>query len=320
MRLGNFSFTHPVVALAPMAGISDLPYRRISHQFGADLTTAEMISAKPELLDTPLAQTRLQFCAHIQAPKIVQLVGADSYLMAEAAQQVQAQGADVIDINMGCPAKTIGKQQAGSALLANPARALSIIRACVNAVKIPVTLKTRLGIDANHIQIVEFAEKAEQAGIAMISIHGRTRAQKFQGVAEYGEIAKVKQRLKIPVLVNGDITSATQASALVAEYGFDGVMIGRAALGNPWLLANTRCQFDREYVLPEIDAHRLIYQHVSDLHALYGAQGVQIARKHLHAYAKTLNLAPEYRQALNQAHCAASQLAVVMEYYGRIAA
>lgn len=179
ITLGKYHYPDPVVLLAPMAGISDLPYRRICQRFGSHYTIAEMVSARPELLATEQTQTRLQFDDNPNFPKIVQLAGGDPFLMAEAAQLMQAKGADVIDINMGCPAKKVGQQNAGSALLSDLPQVEKILRATVNAVKIPVTLKTRIGFTDDTLTLDTVGKMAEDTGITAITVHGRTRAQRF---------------------------------------------------------------------------------------------------------------------------------------------
>ena len=314
ITLSRFTFTPPLVVLAPMAGVSDLPFRRLCQQSGAHYTVAEMISAKPDLMDTRLSATRLQFDPDPASPRIVQLVGGDAALMAEAAQIMQAKGADIIDLNMGCPAKVVGKQQAGSALLGDEAQVERILRRVVSSVRIPVTLKTRLGTDEQHINIRRIARIAEDAGIQLLAVHGRTRAQKFRGQAQYTEIAAVKAQASIPVLVNGDISDAAQAKTLIDSYGFDGVMIGRAAQGNPWLLAAVRRALHPAYRATLPPARQLIDAHTRALHALYGAHGLLIARKHLHSYGQTLKLPRAYREAVNAASAPAAQLDLIREW------
>lgn len=315
ITLGRFTFAPPLVVLAPMAGVSDLPFRRLCHQAGAHYTIAEMISAKPDLMETPLSATRLQFDEDDRFPRIVQLVGGDAALMAQAAQMMQARGTDIIDINMGCPAKVVGKQCAGSALLSDEKQVERILRATVSAVSVPVTLKTRIGTDENHINIARIARIAEDSGIQLLAVHGRTRAQKFRGEARYEEIAQAKARVSIPVLVNGDITSAAQAKQLIDQYGFAGVMIGRAAQGNPWLFACMRRAFDSGFHAQLPNYHDLIAEHTRSLHRLYGGQGLLIARKHLHAYGQTLDLPRAFREAVNLAQELSAQLNLVQEWF-----
>lgn len=305
--LGSFHYPRPVVVLAPMAGISDLPFRRLCQENGADFSVAEMISVKPELLQSEQAKRRLAFDCQPQYPKIVQLLGAEPALMAEAAQLMQAKGADVIDINMGCPAKTVAKQQAGSALLADLKRVENILRAVVNAVKIPVTLKTRLGLNPQTVNLLETGKMAAATGISLISVHGRTRAQKFTGKADFREIAALKNISPIPVIANGDISDAKHAGELIARYGFDGVMIGRAAQGNPWLFA--QCQQHINGILPgKVIREQQIRRHICQLHEHYGKHATYIARKHLHAYFRFSAQYPTLRQYINRATDYHSQL------------
>lgn len=307
ITLGKFRYPRPVVVLAPMAGISDLPFRRLCQENGADFTVAEMISAKPDLLNTPEAIRRLSFDDNPRYPKIVQLLGADPALMAEAAQLMQAKGADIIDINMGCPAKTVAKQQAGSALLADLKQAERILRAVVNAVKIPVTLKTRLGVNPHNINLSEVGKMAVASGIALITVHGRTRAQKFTGNADFKAIAALKNISPIPVIANGDIHNAQRACELIARYGFDGVMIGRAAQGNPWLFA--QCQQQINGITPaKVMPHEQICRHIQQLHAHYGKHATYIARQHLHAYFRLDPAYPSLRRYINRAPDYHSQL------------
>lgn len=298
-----------------MAGVSDLPFRRLCQQSGAHYSVAEMVSAKPDLMDTDLAATRLQFDNLSGLPRVVQLVGGDAALMAQAAQIMVDKGADIIDINMGCPAKVVGKQQAGSALLSDEAQVAKILEETVKAVDVPVTLKTRLGPDCGRVNITRIARIAEDAGVQLLAVHGRSRAQKFRGEARYEEIAELKQHLRIPLIVNGDIDSAAKAKALIERYGFDGVMIGRAAQGNPWLFAAIRRLLDPGFSAALPAPAVVIDQHIRALHALYGRQGLLIARKHLHSYGQTFRLPRAFREAVNAAHEAEAQLALIDEWF-----
>lgn len=310
--LGRFHYPNPVIILAPMAGISDQPFRQICEQQGADFSVAEMISAKPDLMDTRLAQTRLYFGDNPKKPKIVQLVGSDAKLMAQAAQLMQARGADVIDINMGCPSKSVGKHLAGSALLSDEKKVAEILTAVSKAVNIPITLKTRIGPHEEHINIHNIAKIAQDSNIALLSVHGRTRAQKFRGQARYEAIANAKQHVNIPVIVNGDITSAKQCQHLIQTYHFDGVMIGRAAQGNPWLFAD--CQhLLNNLPKPNHYTHRqtTITQHIQALHQLYGKQALYIARKHLHWYYQHNQDYPYWRPLINQASSDNAQIELI---------
>ncbi|UJF24187.1 tRNA dihydrouridine synthase DusB [Suttonella sp. R2A3] len=311
IRLGRFHYPDPVVVLAPMAGVSDRPFRSLCQRYGADFSVAEMVSAKPDLMHTALSKTRLQFDEDPNYPKIVQLVGGEPALMAEAAQVMQARGADVIDINMGCPAKKVGKQSAGSALLADLKQVEAILCATVNAVTIPVSVKTRLGFNDDTYTLAEMTRIAQDCGIALLSVHGRTRAQRFRGQACYEPIAEVKANTQLPVIVNGDISSAEQANRLIDDYGFDGVMIGRAAQGNPWLFAECQARINTRS-LPTITPHQDIAEHIHALHALYGRQGVFIARAHLHHYYRQYpDYQREHRPRINQACNEAEQTALI---------
>ena len=310
LTLGRFSYPRPVILLAPMAGVSDLPFRRLCQANGADYSTAEMVSAKPDLLHTDLAQNRLQFDPDPHYPKIVQLVGGDPALMAEAALVMQAKGADIIDINLGCPAKTVARQQAGSALLADLGQVAKILAAVSRAVSIPVTVKTRLGYHDDQPTLFELAAIAEDNGIAALAVHGRSRAQKYNGTADHAAIGALKNRTRLPVIANGDIRDAAQAKTLIDRYGFDGLMIGRAALGDPWLFA--RCQAAVNGIpAPAADKNAQIRTHLHDLHRHYGAQATRIARKHLHAYLREHPAYAALRDAINHATDLAAQLATL---------
>lgn len=311
IQLGRFNYPDPVVVLAPMAGVSDRPFRELCQRYGADFTVAEMISAKPDLMDTELSRTRLQFSDEMRYPKIVQLVGGEPALMAEAAQMMQARGADIIDINMGCPAKKVGKHCAGSALLGDPQRVEAILAATVQAVDIPVTLKTRLGTDEQNHNISTIAAIAEANGIALLTVHGRTRAQRFKGQASYEDIAEVKAQRAIPVIVNGDITEPLQAKTLIDRYGFDGVMIGRGAQGNPWLFAACQHAINARPMAAQADTLSDIRAHIEGLHALYGEHATYIARKHLHWYAQVLQQYEQLRRDINAATSLEAQLSII---------
>ena len=233
MQIGPYTVS-PAVALAPMAGITDKPFRMLARQFGAGWTVGEMISSNPDLQNTRKTLSRIDRSGE-SGVIAVQIAGSNPAQMAEAARYNVAQGAQLIDINMGCPAKKVCQVQAGSALLQNEPLVAEILHAVVRTVDVPVTLKTRLGWHDEHKNILTIARMAEDAGIAAIAIHGRTRTQMYRGQAEYGLIAEAKRRLSIPVWVNGDIDSPQKAARVLAETGTDGVMIGRAAQGRPWL-------------------------------------------------------------------------------------
>ncbi|MDO4435707.1 MAG: tRNA-dihydrouridine synthase [Cardiobacteriaceae bacterium] len=309
MKLGRFVYDKPVMVLAPMAGVSDLPFRRLCQQFGADYTVAEMVSAKPDLLSTELSQKRLSFDDDASRPKIVQLLGADKALMIDAAQMLEAKGIDVLDINMGCPAKRVGKDCAGSALLADVKRVGELLKALCEAVKIPVTLKTRLGFDDNTA-IFRVGQLAEEAGVVAIALHGRTRSQRFTGTVDYHMMGKFAEQSALPVIANGDIVSPEQAQNLLSLYPFAGIMIGRAAQGNPHLFAKCQNLINDKALCTQLTRQHII-SHISALHQHYGMQGILIARKHLHHYLRDNAHYHELQPRINEAQTSLEQLALL---------
>src|SRR5271167_2567657 len=233
MKIGPYELPSNVV-LAPMAGVTDRPFRILCRRFGAGLAASEMLSADVRLWDTPKSRRRMDFAGEA-SPRVVQIAGFDPGMMAEAARRNVDAGADIIDINMGCPAKKVCNRLAGSALLQDEALVARILRAVVNAVSVPVTLKTRTGWDPTRKNGVRIARIAEDCGIQALAIHGRTRADMYQGIAEHDTARAIKERIKIPVFVNGDIDSPLRAREVLVQTGCDGVMIGRAAQGRPWI-------------------------------------------------------------------------------------
>jgi tRNA-dihydrouridine synthase B len=289
--LGDFAISNPLL-LAPMAGVSDSPFREICSANGAGLTVAEMLTSNIEHWQSEKNRLR-QVKPAIAGPQVVQIAGSDPGLMSEAAIVNVAMGADVIDINMGCPAKKVLRKDAGSALLKDPALVDRILRAVVRAVDVPVTLKIRTGWCPQSRNGVEIARLAEQAGIRMLTVHGRTRACRFKGAAEYDTIASIKQAVSIPVIANGDITSPEQARLVLSYTGADGLMIGRGAQGQPWLfnsIAHYLATGTRPAPPDNVFIGKTIASHLRKIYALYGdARGVLFARKHVNWYTTWLS-------------------------------
>ena len=308
MKIGPYEFDNPV-ALAPMAGVSDQPMRQISRLLGASYAVSEMVTSRADLWQSKKSRTRLVISGE-PAPRIVQIAGGDAALMADAAEKAVALGADIVDINMGCPAKKVLNRHAGSALLRDEALVRDILKEVCGAVDVPVTLKMRTGWDPATRNGVRVACLAEDAGIAALSVHGRTRACGFRGAAEYQTIADIKRAVGVPVIANGDIHCAAEARHVLQVTGADGLMIGRAALGNPWIFSALRAAQSGQRWAPPTWSERCatVAQHLSALHALYGEPaGVRIARKHIGWYFETLGLAPTMRRAFNRIEEASAQ-------------
>ncbi len=296
-----------------MAGVTDLPFRRLVAGLGAGLVVSEMVSARPDLRQTRKSRLRLAHADEI-SPRSVQIAGPDAAMLADAARYAVSEGAQIVDINMGCPAKKVCRRAAGSALLRDERLAADILQAVVAAVDVPVTLKMRTGWSPEERNVTRIARIAEDAGIAALAIHGRTRACRFRGVAEYDSIAAAVACVSIPVFANGDVTSPQAALRVLAHTGAAGVMIGRGAQGRPWLPGLVAAAIDsRPWAEPDAATRAAIVgAHVSDLHTFYGpVAGVRIARKHGGWYLRDAGAPPAVRNAFNHAESPAEQLDVL---------
>ena len=291
MNIGKYLLPSKVL-LAPMAGTSDKPFRMICREQGAALTTSEMVVMQKHLLNTNKSKHRLDFRSE-QSPISIQIAGSESQELAESAKQALEFGADIIDINMGCPAKKVCNKAAGSALMKNEKLVEDIIKSVVNAVNIPVTLKMRTGWNEENKNAPTIAKIAEDNGIKMLAIHGRTRVQKYNGDAEYDTVKKIKGIVSIPVVANGDITSAEKAKKVLDYTGADAVMLGRATQGNPWLVGqiNYYLTTGKASKAPLLDKKiSLILKHILQIHDFYGHKmGTQLSRKHIFWYSMHLD-------------------------------
>ena len=322
IRIGPWALRNRV-ALAPMAGVTDLPFRRLCHRLGAGLVVSEMVASNPALRDTRKSRLRRVHDAEIE-PRSVQIAGGDPAMVAEAARFNVAAGAQIIDINMGCPAKKVCRRAAGSALLRDEPLVRAILEATVAAVDVPVTLKMRTGWSPELRNGVTVARMAEDAGIAALAVHGRTRADRFAGAAEFETLARIVAAVDLPVFANGDIGSPERAAAVLRETGAAGVMIGRAAQGRPWLCGRIAHYLETGVAPPEPDAARrgaLLREHVAALHAFHGLpRGLRIARKHVGWAVGDLARPEDDRRAFlrhfNAIEAPAAQLAAIEAWFG----
>ncbi len=309
--------------VAPMAGVTDRPFRILARRYGAGLAVSEMVSSRPELRGTRKSLLRLDHAGE-PGPVSVQIAGAEPAMMAEAARHNVQRGAQIIDVNMGCPAKKVCNVYAGSALLENEALVARILEAVVAAVQVPVTLKIRTGPSPERRNAVRVARIAEDCGVRLLAIHGRTRACGFAGRAEYDCIAEVKSRVCLPVIANGDIETPAEARAVLRHTGADGLMIGRAAFGRPWIFREIEHFLATGTPLappPPAEIEAVVREHLEGLYALYGEeQGMRVARKHLGWYARHLPGGEGFRQRVVRLEAAAQQRSAVNDYFGRLAA
>lgn len=317
MQIGPYKLDTPLI-LAPMAGVTDRPFRQLCLRMGAGMAVSEMMLANPETWDTEKSKKR-RYHADEAGFRSVQILGCDPELMAQAARLNVAADAQIIDINMGCPAKKVNKKLAGSALLQDPALVRDILQAVVAAVEVPVTLKIRTGWDPEHRNGVEIAQLAEQAGIQALTVHGRTRACLFRGEAEYDTIKAIKQAVSIPVIANGDIDSVHKARQVLAYTGADAIMIGRAAQGQPWIFRQIRQYLEQNQAptAPSLEEVRaLVLEHISALHRFYGEyQGVRYARKHVAWYLEKLLESQDFRRGFNALVTASAQLDALKYFF-----
>ncbi len=318
MRFADFTLKNNLF-VAPMAGVTDRPFRQLCKKLGAGLAVSEMVTSNSLLYGSAKTRRRANHDGEVD-PISVQIAGADPRMMADAARYNVDQGAQIIDINMGCPAKTVCKVMAGSALMQNEALVADILAAVVAAVPgTPVTLKFRTGWNREHRNAPAIARIAEDCGIRALAIHGRTRADQYMGCAEYDTIALVKSQVRSPVIANGDITTPQKARYVLDYTGADGIMIGRAAQGRPWLFREIDHYLKTGELLapPRVgDIHGILRGHLADLYEFYGEDtGVKVARKHISWYTKGLAGAAQFRHAMNQLPDVASQLAATDEFF-----
>ncbi|MGX9518787.1 tRNA dihydrouridine synthase DusB [Vibrio mediterranei] len=321
MRIGQYQLKNNLI-VAPMAGVTDRPFRELCLRYGAGMAVSEMMSSNPKLWKTAKSQQRMVHEGE-SGIRSVQIAGADPKLMAEAAQFSVENGAQIIDINMGCPAKKVNKKLAGSALLKYPDIIEDILRTVVDAVDVPVTLKTRTGWDTNNKNCVQIAKLAEDCGIQALALHGRTRTCMYKGEAEYDSIKAVKNAISIPVIANGDIDSPEKAKFVLDYTGADALMIGRPAQGRPWIFEEIQHYLENGTLMPERpteDVQGILLGHVQALHQFYGEYlGPRIARKHVGWYLKEHEQASEFRRAFNAIEAANEQLNALQGYFENVA-
>jgi tRNA-dihydrouridine synthase B len=319
MQIGPYQLKNNLI-VAPMAGVTDRPFRMLCKRMGAGMAVSEMVSSNSLLYGSEKTKRRANHEGEAD-PISVQIVGADPDMLAQAAKYNVDHGAQIIDINMGCPAKKICNVMAGSALLQNEPLVARLLEAVVGAVKVPVTLKIRTGWDKQNRNAIRIARIAETSGIQALAIHGRTRACAYTGEAEYDTIAAVKSSVNIPIIANGDITTPEKARHVLKHSGADAVMIGRAAQGRPWLFREIEhfLKTGLHLPAPEVDEiHRVLLAHVHELYDFYGEHtGLRVARKHISWYTKGLAGSAHFRHQMNQLESTEEQLAAVGEFFAQ---
>ena len=322
MKIGAYALANRVF-VAPMAGITDRPFRRLARRYGAALAVSEMVSSRPELRCSRKTLLRMDHAGE-PGPVCVQIAGADPQMLADAARFNVERGAQIIDINMGCPAKKVCNVAAGSALLSDENLVARIVEAVVAAVDVPVTVKIRTGPNPQRRNAARIGQILESAGAQMLAIHGRTRACMFEGQAEYDTIAEAKSRLRIPVIANGDVSTPEEAKRVLALTGADGVMIGRAAQGRPWLfreITHYLATGERLAGPTPREMAAVLVEHLDGLYDLYGdEQGTRVARKHIGWTVRELPGGEGLRSAVNGMTAAQAQRAAVHDYFERLAA
>ena len=317
MNIGPYALPNQLI-LAPMAGVTDRPFRSLCLRMGAGMAVSEMVTSNKDLWHTRKTRLRLDHSGE-QEPRSVQIAGTDPQQMAEAARFNVDQGAQMIDINMGCPAKKVCSVMAGSALMKDEHRVGKILDAVVKAVEVPVTLKTRTGWDLDNRNALAIARIAESAGIQALTVHGRTRACAFKGEAEYDTIRTVKARVNIPVIANGDIDTPVKAAEVLKYTDADGIMIGRAAQGNPWIFREVAHYLDTGQLLAPpspSEVRNVLINHLENLYDFYGNyMGVRIARKHIGWYCKRHPDTDVFKQQINRVESTEKQLELVYEFF-----
>jgi len=320
VQIGPYKLENNVI-VAPMAGVTDRPFRQLCRRLGAGLAVSEMLSSNPKVWKTEKSMNRMDHSGE-SGIRAVQIAGSDPTLMAQAAQLNVANGAQIVDINMGCPAKKVNKKLAGSALLQYPDLVEVIVKSVVDAVDVPVTLKIRTGWNTDNRNGIEIARIAERNGIASLAVHGRTKACMYKGEAEYDTIRDIKRSVSIPIVANGDITSPEKAKQVLDYTGADAVMIGRAAQGRPWIFRETAHYLKTGEFLPEpeiAEVESILMEHLINLHQFYGeVMGVRIARKHVSWYLQTHDKEGQFRRVFNALETAQEQVSALNNYFQAI--